>query len=318
MPIPIDFSKMSGPITAFINSISQYIGEERKPARMIKEAEAEITIEKMKAKAHPEIKLIEERSRINVEAVRQNLFDSTGNRTPLSSIEQAGVNRLIYEETRKQRNLNDIVVDALPHLSDTATPNDVEQDWYAFFFDKAKLVSDESVQAVWGKILAGEANSPSTYSRSLIHTLSLMSKKDAESFQLVVRLSVEVAGYFIPIIFLDDSYHKSKGLTYEQIVKLADLGLLNIAHGTVGYQLTILSDDRKVPMKYHDHTIDLIAPKTEEVEVYLNAGHVKFSADGDNLSKLVESVPPLDDMIDHLSTLEEKFFNWRDWHTANH
>ena len=47
---------------------------------------------------------------------------------------------------------------------------------YSFYFEKAKLVSDESMRGIWASILAEEINAPNSISRSLIHTLSIIDK----------------------------------------------------------------------------------------------------------------------------------------------
>jgi hypothetical protein len=48
----------------------------------------------------------------------------------------------------------------LPELTEAATPEKLEDDWITNFFDKCRLISDEEMQTLWSKVLAGEANAP--------------------------------------------------------------------------------------------------------------------------------------------------------------
>ena len=42
---------------------------------------------------------------------------------------------------------------------------DVDPDWFSFYFEKAKLVSDESMQKIWASILEEEINATNSISR---------------------------------------------------------------------------------------------------------------------------------------------------------
>lgn len=60
-------------------------------------------------------------------------------------------------------NQNNIVQIAVQSLEEKAKPEMIEEDWLAQFMDKARLVSSEGFQLIWGKILAGECNEPGMY-----------------------------------------------------------------------------------------------------------------------------------------------------------
>ena len=74
------------------------------------------------------------------------------------------------EEMTKQLNMESITEKAILHLNDDANPDAMENDWITNFFDKCRTVSDDDMQELWARILAGEANNPgafSTYERSI-------------------------------------------------------------------------------------------------------------------------------------------------------
>jgi hypothetical protein len=52
---------------------------------------------------------------------------------------------------------------ALPQLDEGADPNAMEDDWVTNFFDKSRIVSDDVMQELWARVLAGEANRPACH-----------------------------------------------------------------------------------------------------------------------------------------------------------
>ena len=72
---------------------------------------------------------------------------------------------------------------ALPRLKEGSNPNGMDDDWVTNFFDKSRIVSDEEMQEIWAKVLAGEANAPGTYSKWAVNFLGCIDKRDAELFQ---------------------------------------------------------------------------------------------------------------------------------------
>ena len=69
-----------------------------------------------------------------------------------------------YKKTMKEfKNCTEVVRKARQFVEEGAKPQEVEEDWFAFFFDKVRLVSDEGLQNIWGKVLAGEVSSPGKF-----------------------------------------------------------------------------------------------------------------------------------------------------------
>ena len=56
----------------------------------------------------------------------------------------------------------------------------MDDDWVTNFFDKSRIVSDSDMQELWARVLAGEANSPGTYSKRTVNFLGDLDKRDAE------------------------------------------------------------------------------------------------------------------------------------------
>lgn len=83
----------------------------------------------------------------------------------ISNLQRRAVRRWIAEEGRKQQNMEAILQKALPEVKEDATPEKINEDWLTNFFDKGRLISDEQMQVLWGRILAGESNTPGHFPR---------------------------------------------------------------------------------------------------------------------------------------------------------
>lgn len=78
----------------------------------------------------------------------------------------------------REGNLCSIANKALPIIEDVKNAA-VDPDWMIQWLDKAQDVSDDDMQTLWAKILAGEANTKGKFSKWALHTVSMMSKDDA-------------------------------------------------------------------------------------------------------------------------------------------
>ena len=127
---------------------------------------------------------------------------------------------------------------AIENLGDSADPKNLDDDWLFFFMNKAATITDEQMRYTWGKILAEACEDPEICSKTLINTLSLISKWQAEAFQNICRFRMinmdipanenKISTY--PIIFLSKSFdgYAFNGITYKGISALEQLGLISI------------------------------------------------------------------------------------------
>jgi len=150
----INLGELSKPANILIEKISDAIGGLYKPYQIKRIGRAEAEVEKIKALTKLEI----------------------------DEIQQRALTRFVNEETFKQKNIEEIVNKALPNIDVYANPQEIENDWISFFFDKCKLISDNEMQIIWANILSGEANNPGTFSKRLINIVSSIDKNDAIMF----------------------------------------------------------------------------------------------------------------------------------------
>lgn len=90
---------------------------------------------------------------------------------------------------------------AVEHLKPNAEPEKVNNDWISFFFEKVKDVNEDYMKMIWGKILAGEFNEPNTYTKQLLHTMSIMDSRIAKRFQ-----KIRSSCFYCPPILLTFMY----------------------------------------------------------------------------------------------------------------
>jgi hypothetical protein len=75
--------------------------------------------------------------------------------------------RLLTREVRRQKNIETIAqksILALPAPNAVSSDN-VEEDWLVNFFERAQDISNENMQRVLAKILAGEISAPKSFTQ---------------------------------------------------------------------------------------------------------------------------------------------------------
>ena len=192
---------LTSPATALIERVSDAVGGVVRPWQIQRVAEAEAKGEAKKA-------LILAESEIEV-----------------TDLQRRAAFRWLEEETKNQENIESITGQALPRLNDDAEPEKIENDFLRNFFDKCRIVSDEQMQDVWARILAGEANNPGRFSRKTINVLSDMSKSDADLFVTVCSHVWHFPNAVFPIVLISDEFFRERGINLYALVHLESIGL---------------------------------------------------------------------------------------------
>ena len=155
----VNLGELSKPATVLIEKISDAVGTLYEPVHIVKVAEAEVKAAKIKAESDIEITDLQRRA----ERCR------------------------FEEDARHQKNMEDITAKAIPYLNENANPDGVDDDWLANLFNKCRIVSDDEMQSLWARVLAGEANTPGTYSKRTVNFVSELDKNDANLFTKLCR-----------------------------------------------------------------------------------------------------------------------------------
>ena len=199
IPVPIPIS--SKPLTKLIDVVARGIGTVYQPAGTVLQAMAESKAKMILAEG--DIKQTE--------------------------LWQRAANRLVYTEVERQKNLDAIVEKARAALPEEVAEAPVSKDWTKHFFSSAQDVSDEDMQKLWGRILAGEISQPGRTSKRTLEFLKTMGKPEAELF--ISFLSVcfgDVNGWAFVIEDAETSKILSELVSGVDITRhLKDIGILS-------------------------------------------------------------------------------------------
>ena len=193
--VNVDLTK---PITIFIEKIASATGVLYEPTRI-----------KKKAAAEAEAKMLQIKNEIR-----------------MTQLQRRAMQRLVNEEAKKQFNIESVISEALPQIKSDAHPEEIDDDWLANFFERAKFVSDSEMRAIWARLLAGEANAPKSFSRRTINLVAELEKGDAELFGRIADY-VWLINEQKPLVFdVTDSIYTSNGLDFSTLTHLDSLGLI--------------------------------------------------------------------------------------------
>lgn len=199
---------------------------------------------------------------------------------------------LIYDAKKTIKeyiNQNDIVQKAIPMLYGEDHAQEIEDDWIASYMDKAKLISDEDVQLLWAKILAGEAEKPGSYSLRTLDTLKNISKKEVEIFQKAAKLSVRNGAK--RFLYANNELLRKYDLSLDELIVLEECGLINVQvfgftvsidEGSQGNSLLLNNQNIIGIIKASDKTSDK-AKQSVQIGVYV------FSESGRELIQAINS-----------------------------
>lgn len=98
-------------------------------------------------------------------------------------------------------------------------------DWFVRFYEAVGNVSNEQMQSIWAKILAGEINKPNTYSLRTIEALKNLSQQEAELFGKICSHCICNG----PHLFLPhyDKYLETCQISFGEVLYLSELGLIS-------------------------------------------------------------------------------------------
>jgi hypothetical protein len=245
--IKVDLTKAA---TVLIEKISDAIGGYFKPFQIRRVAKAEAEAEIIRTEAQIECEELQRRA----------------------------LARFIAEEAKKQDNIESITRKAIPLLSDSSNPEKMEDDWITNFFDKCRIISDDEMQVLWSKVLAGEANSPGSFSKRTVNSLASLDKEDAQSFTSLCGFAWEI-GHLFPLIFdYQASIYIDHGVNFGTLSHLDDVGLISFQ--SAGLRRTKLP--RAVVITYYGTPLNIEFKKSADNE--LNIGMAIFTKTGHQLA----------------------------------
>lgn len=254
----VDMRGLTKPATVLIKKISNAVGTMWEPRQIRRIAEAKADAALTLAKSEIEIDEVKRRT----------------------------AQRFVEEETRDQINMESIGGKAIPNLDPDAPAENVEDDWIVNFFDKCRIVSDDGMQDLWSRILAGEANSPGSFSRKTVNLMADLDKASAQLFVSLCRFRWRISNAFYPLILdFKEQVYTNNGISLFSVGQLDSIGLVQIS--SLGFQLA--NRPIEIVATYYDRSVRLKFPK--ETGNALSIGEVLLTPSGEELSRIVKPTP---------------------------
>ena len=249
---------LTRPATVLIEKISDAVGGVFKPYQIVRVAKAEAEAERIQAESQIQ----------------------------LNDIHRRALHRFFEEEAKRQSNIEDITQKALPLLKEESSPQNVEDDWITNFFDKCRIVSDEDMQRLWSRVLAGEANTPGAFSKRTVNLLADLDMVDAELFMSLCGFCWMI-GDLVPLVYdVQDEVYNRHGIDFSALNHLETLGFIQF-DSTAGFKAVKLL--KKVTVFYYDRPVEITFPK--DAENALQLGEVVLTRAGHELAPVCGSNP---------------------------
>lgn len=291
-----DVLGLSEPLTKLFETVACGIGKIYEPTHVRRMA---------KAKAD-EIKLISDTVSENIDlpVVYQNGTISI-DASDATNLVQRAQNRFLFQQMKKQQNIESVIEYACNELENktnvSSTP--VDDNWVNVFFDAVANISDEYMQKLWGKLLAGEVEQPGRYSLRTLDTLRKLTPKEALLFQnaasFILNCSANIENdtfpddHFIPTLQNLEQY----GLYYHMIAILIDAGLF-ITNSKV-YVGCVLHSNEIGHIYYQGQpAIEMINPTTRE-QIVVQQAYVLTTA-GIELLHIVRRTSELPQVVNYI------------------
>jgi uncharacterized repeat protein (TIGR03899 family) len=259
------------PLEKLIDVISKGIGTIYKPRAIRKEADAKAyeieIIERAKSKAIAEGKEID------------------------AEVKDRILERFKHQETKRQLNIDNIVEIAKTQLEQENTVSDepVNNDWTTRFFNIAADISDNEMQALWGRILAGETKQPKSYSLRTLEIVKNLSKNDAEIFMKVANYAIGTYNNFNFLFKGHGQELDDFGINFTNISQLVECGLIQPGD-SVGYEYHTRKEEYNnnfVTDKY------VLFISVKSYSPFINVPIYPFTKSGSELLKLIKADAPI-------------------------
>lgn len=203
--------------------------------------------------------------------------------------------KMTYTEYYKASNFLSIAQKAdeeyskMPHNDPKAT---YDFDWFMRFYEAVGNISDEEMQRVWAKILAGEVNMPGSFSLETLDVVRNLSKQDAELFTKICKHCIQSSPQclFLPNY---DNYLEKCGITFSDILRLDEIGLVNSS----GFISLVLTIDNEHPVSIINQGLIMLIAATNEKIKTGSINEYPFTRIGDEIATVIGETTSDDDFI---------------------
>lgn len=293
-----DLTGIGAPITKLIEVVSNGIGVLYKPRSIRKEAEATAYAAKLIGSAETSV----EAEKLNIVGLAQ-----AANKIVLADADRDILDRakarIVYRELQRQTNIEAVAEAAIKELPNHVSTDPVDEDWRTRFFDIAENISNSDMQALWGKVLAGEVAKPGSYSLRTLDVLRNLTQHEAQLFQLARNLAFADAC----IIKIEGSNSLDKyGLTYSDILELRTAGILQ-ENDQLNFNIQVDPADNQTFIQNNGLWILITCPTVPKVHFPV----IKLTSSAQELVSLIEPAPNMSYLNDLALSMKPEGFKFR-------
>lgn len=204
------------------------------------------------------------------------------------NIEKALEDREFYKSLKKDKNIYNTLNFTMNEFENVkqeeVSEEKVDEDWISRYFDTIENISNEHLQMLWGKILAGEIKRPNTYSLRTLELLKNLSFEEAELFSKIGNLSVQNIEKDKSFIISDKTILNKFEVSFTDIVNLQDLDLIHPRELRFFFNKPI--NDATTFLRYGKELLKIDIPKG--IEISLNVYYI--TSIGKELLNLVDRI----------------------------
>lgn len=195
--------------------------------------------------------------------------------------------RVEAEHVRHQSAIEDVTRRALPHLTSTAEPSKVTDDWLIHFFGLSRDVTSEEMRQTWGRILAGEFNKPGSLSRRTLNIVAQIDQREAALFNTLCCFAILTPPSSLPIIFdVAAPIYANTGLTFSGLSDLDGIGLIKF-ESLAGF--TLNQQSKRIGAPYQNQV--LVLEFKQDNNNALPIGKVMLTTPGRELAAVCDVLP---------------------------
>jgi hypothetical protein len=206
----------------------------------------------------------------------------------VQEVEARAVERLRKREGRRQQNIESITVKALKALPppEQISKEPVSEDWTSRFFEESQDISDEEMQQLWARIMAGEVAQPGSFAPRTLSVVRDLTKNDAALFTKLCRFVWHIPGVgFLPVIHDADAPEVlGAGLSFSALTHLTSIGLIEF-NSLTGFGLK--TNIKEITISYCGEGHQLQSEGGQERRFQI--GKALFTAVGSELLKIANA-----------------------------
>jgi len=226
----------------------------------------------------------------------ESVADAIPLELPDASLEERTRARTSFLDAKRQHNTERITQQAAEELRNETEvpPEKPDSDFLSRLFRIAEDVTTESMQMLWGKVLAGEIKRPGSFSLRSMEALRNMSQAEAEVFVRAARVALSGEGReFIPSDYTPTACPLEPfGVDFDDMTALREAGMIELQVLSVIYEGSAPDQIGQITC---GSTFIMIEPREASAKVTLAA--TRFTSVGRELAQLIEKTPASPDYI---------------------